>query len=275
MAMILAVKDGNFYYSKGKIKEKTSFLYHDPINFELKPGEILSILGPNGAGKTTMLKCIMGLQPWKQGASYLDGKPMNSLSQKFIWQQIGYIPQASKMTFAYSILDLVIMGRAIYIGAFSKPSDNDRKLAFEALESVGISHLAEQSCNSVSGGELQLALIARTLVSDPKILVLDEPESHLDIHKQKIILETIQKLVREKNISCIINTHYANHAIYFGDKVLLVAKNKPVITGNVNELLNEKNMLTYFGIKVKKLQMTNQNLTFSVLVPEYFGMEKI
>lgn len=272
--MILTVKDGNYFYpKKGRAKKDVSFLYNNDINFELHPGEILSILGPNGAGKTTMLKCMMGLLEWQKGATLLDGKPLTAMSQKEVWRKIGYVPQASRMTFSYSILDLVTMGRAVYIGAFAQPTKRDRELAIEALDLVGIAHLAEQPCTAVSGGELQLALIARTLVAEPEILVLDEPESHLDIHKQKIILQTIKKLVKERGLACIINTHYANHAFYFGDKVLMVAKDQPVITGQVSDIMTEQNILDYFHIEVKRLRHEIDGQVYETMVPKYFGMD--
>lgn len=269
---MISIKDGNFFYQKAKTKEQT-YLYNNDISFDLHPGEIMSILGPNGAGKTTLLKCIMGLLKWEKGETLLNGKPLSKLRQKEIWRTIGYVPQASKMTFGYSVLDLVTMGRALLIHAYAQPTQEDRQAAMDALELVGIQHLAEQSCTAVSGGELQLALIARTLVSDPKILILDEPESHLDIHKQKIILQTIKKLVKERGLACIINTHYANHAFYFGDKVLMLAKNKPVITGPVSEIMTEKNIYHYFDIEVKKLLHKVDGHVYETIVPKYFGID--
>ena len=271
--MILQVKDGNYFYKKNRRQSEKKFLYNNDINFELHPGEILSVLGPNGAGKTTMLKCMMGLLKWEKGETLLDGKPISEMSNKELWKKIGYVPQASRMTFSYSILDLVTMGRAVYIGAFNQPSKEDKRLAVEALELVGIAHLAEKLCTEVSGGELQLALIARTLVADPKILVLDEPESHLDIHKQKIILQTIKKLVKERDLACVINTHYANHAFYFGDKVLMVAKDQPVITGPVSEIMTEQNILDYFHIEVKRLRHEIDGQVYETMIPKYFGLD--
>lgn len=270
---MLRVENGNYFYKKKGRQTEQKFLYNNDINFDLQPGEILSILGPNGAGKTTMLKCMMGLYKWEKGETLLNGQPLSKMPQKDVWKTIGYVPQASKMTFSYTILDLVTMGRAVYISAFAQPSEKDRQAALECLELVGIAHLADQPCTAVSGGELQLALIARTLVADPKILVLDEPESHLDIHKQKIILQTIKRLVKERGLACVINTHYANHAFYFGDKVLMVAKDQPVITGPVTELMTEENILDYFHIEVKRLRHEIDGQVFETMVPKYFGMD--
>lgn len=270
---MLRVENANYFYKKKGRHTEQTFLYNNDINFELQSGEILSILGPNGAGKTTMLKCMMGLFKWEKGETLLNGQPLSKMPQKDVWKTIGYVPQASKMTFSYSILDLVTMGRAVYISAFAQPTEKDRRAAIECLELVGIAHLADQPCTAVSGGELQLALIARTLVADPKILVLDEPESHLDIHKQKIILQTIKRLVKERGLACVINTHYANHAFYFGDKVLMVAKDQPVITGPVSDIMTEENILDYFHIEVKRLRHEIDGQVFETMVPKYFGMD--
>ncbi|WP_010304953.1 ABC transporter ATP-binding protein [Kurthia senegalensis] len=249
--MKLEVKNGNFHYSKRR--QQLPNLYAENVNFILQPGEILSILGPNGAGKTTMLKCITGLLNWTEGETYIDDQPLTKLHKKELWKRVGYVPQAHKMTFGYSLEELVIMGRAPYISTLSQPSKKDKLAALEALDLVGIKHLAQKSCNEVSGGELQLALIARTLVADPEVLILDEPESHLDIQKQIVILKTIRRLSKEKGISCIINTHYPNHAFYLADHVLMTGKEKGLVFGQTADVMTEARMKQFFGIELKKL----------------------
>ena len=263
--MKIEVREGNFFYAKRK--EKTPFVYAKNINFTLEPGKIMAILGPNGAGKTTLLKCITGLNKWSVGETFIDDQPLSKLSQKEVWKRIGYVPQAHKMVFGFSIEDLVVMGRAPYIGALSRPRKEDFEKAHKALEEVGILHLAKKSCNEVSGGELQLALIARTLVSDPEILILDEPESHLDIQKQVVILETLKKLAQNHQISCIINTHYPNHAFYLADQVLMIAKEKEAIVGTVQKVMTESRMKEYFNIELRKLIFDDKDLLFETMIP--------
>ncbi|MGM9929124.1 MAG: ABC transporter ATP-binding protein [Bacillus sp. (in: firmicutes)] len=272
--MKIEVRGGNFSYQKVKRNQTPAFLYHNDIHFELDSGEILAILGPNGAGKTTLLKCIMGLLKWNVGETYMNETPLSAMPEKKIWENIGYVPQASKMTFAYSILDLVTMGRALYIRAYSQPKAEDKAAAYAALEAVGIAHLAEKSCNAVSGGELQLALIARTLVANPKILILDEPESHLDIQKQIVILKTLKRLAKERGISCIINTHYPNHAFYLADRVLMTAKGKRVVYGDVREIMTEARMKEYFGIELKKIIYEEDDYLIETMVPQDLGVER-
>ena len=264
--MKIEVREGNFYYAKKK-KETKPFIYASDIDFTLERGEIMAILGPNGAGKTTLLKCITGLNCWKKGFTLIDGVELTKIPQKEIWKKIGYVPQAHKMVFGFSIEDLVVMGRAPYISSMSKPRKEDYDKAREALDEVGILHLAKKSCNEVSGGELQLALIARTLVSNPEVLILDEPESHLDIQKQVVILQTLKRLAKEHNISCIINTHYPNHAFYLADQVLMIAKEKKAIMGSVHEVMTETRMKEYFNIDLRKLIFDKEDLLFETMIP--------
>ena len=264
--MKIEVRDGNFFYAKNK-KEVKPFIYTSDINFTLERGKIMAILGPNGAGKTTLLKCMTGLNSWKKGSTFINNEDLKTIPQKELWKKLGYVPQAHKMVFGFSIEDLVVMGRAPYISSMSKPRKEDYEKAHEALEEVGILHLAKKSCNEVSGGELQLALIARTLVSNPEVLILDEPESHLDIQKQVVILQTLKRLAKNHNISCIINTHYPNHAFYLADQVLMIAKGKKAVIGPVQEVMTENRMKEYFNIDLRKLIFDEDDLLFETMIP--------
>lgn len=270
MGVNIEVSNGNFHY---KGKKNASFLYNADINFSLAKGEILAILGPNGAGKTTLLKCITGLHTWKKGETKIDGKSLHTIDSRNLWKEIGYVPQAGKMVFGFSVEEVVVMGRAPFISTISKPKKEDYDRAHVALREVGIEHLAKKSCNEISGGELQLVLIARTLVSEPKVLILDEPESHLDVQKQVTILETIKRLSKEHHISCIINTHYPNHAFYLADQVLMIAKGKDPLNGTVQEVMTEKRMQEYFDIDLKKIIYNMDQLQFETMVPTALAMK--
>ncbi|UED79275.1 ABC transporter ATP-binding protein [Lysinibacillus sp. CD3-6] len=271
--MKIEVVDGNYYYEKRRTK--MPHLYAKDINFTLASGEIMAILGPNGAGKTTMLKCITGLLDWKKGKTLIDGKPLSAMDRKELWKRVGYVPQAHKMVFGFTVEELVVMGRAPYISTLAQPSAKDMEAAHVALNTIGIMHLAKKSCNEISGGELQLALIARTLVSNPEVLILDEPESHLDIQKQIVILQTIKRLSKERGISCIINTHYPNHAFYLADRVLMTAKEKDVIYGDVQEVMTESRMKEFFGIELKKIIYEEEDYFVETMVPRALGQNVI
>ena len=134
------------------------------------------------------LKCLNGVLKWSDGEVYIDEKKV--LSSKDL-KNIGYVPQAHNLSFPYSVKELVVMGRAKYLGAFSIPSEEDYKLVEKVLNEIGILHLIDKKCSELSGGQLQMAFVARALVSEPRILILDEPESHLDFKNQTIILKLI------------------------------------------------------------------------------------
>ncbi|MBS7527959.1 ABC transporter ATP-binding protein [Fusibacter paucivorans] len=232
---MLQVKGGSFGYTPEKA-------ILNNITFTLKEREILAVMGPNGVGKTTLLKCLMGILKWQSGHSKLDGKDSSEARIK-----IGYVPQAHQFSFPYSVLDMVVFGRAKYMSVFATPGKEDYRIAKEALEEVGILHLSDKSCNRLSGGQLQMVLIARALAGEPRLLILDEPESHLDFYNQLTILEIIKRLTKEKKIACVMNTHYPNHAIKVADQVLLLNDCKSVF-GKPIEVLTQENVRAYFGV---------------------------
>lgn len=172
--MMIAVDKGCFGYRKDE-------LILNDISFSLDTGKVMAILGPNGIGKTTFLKCLIGILKWDSGQTLLDGR---ALSSPLECKKIGYVPQAHPVAFSYSVQELVMMGRAKYVSMFAVPSSNDRRKAQKAMEDVGISDIALKSCNQLSGGQLQLAFIARALAGEPEVLIMDEPESHLDFKNQ-------------------------------------------------------------------------------------------
>lgn len=247
--MIFQVKEGCFGYGKGKN------ILND-ISFTVKEGEVLAILGPNGVGKTTLLRCMMGLLPWRSGDTYLNGEPLSKIKEKTLWQTIAYVPQAKGMAFAYTLEELVIMGRSAYIGTMHQPSQEDKRVAREALNRLGIYHLKDKYCNQVSGGELQMALIARALCAQPKLLVLDEPESNLDFKNQLIIIDTIEKLAKESQISCVFNTHYPAHALKVSDHSLILARDGRARLGKTKEMIRSEYMKEVFEVDVHVNEVT-------------------
>ncbi|OBV28726.1 hypothetical protein BKN38_09005 [Helicobacter sp. CLO-3] len=190
------------------------------VDFSLERGEVLSILGSNGAGKTTLLKCMLGLAHATSGARLLESKPIESYG-KHIWRKISYVPQAKGNILSLRVLDMVALGLNPMI-AF-KPNASDYAKANDALARLGVEYLAQKSCCDISGGELQMVLFARALVSEPEILVLDEPESNLDFKNQKIILDLLHSL-NKQGCTIIINTHFPAHAIFLSHKALLLKK---------------------------------------------------
>ena len=239
--MILTVEQGSYSYKKDqKIFEN--------VCFSVSSGEILAILGPNGAGKTTMLRCITGMLNWKKGESRLDGKNIRTIPERKLWQRMAYVPQAKSASSAYTAFETVLLGRSSHLNAFSIPKQEDVEKAREAMESLGIAQLAEKKCSAISGGELQMVLIARALASEPEILILDEPESNLDFKNQLIVLDTITKLA-QKGMACIFNTHYPEHALQRSHKALLLSKGGEYLFGDTADVVTEANIQKAFGVQ--------------------------
>lgn len=241
---MIKVVNGCFGYPKGP-----QILNH--IHFELGEGKIMTILGQNGIGKTTLIKCLTGVLKWTDGYTMIDDKKISTVRDI---KGLGYVPQAHPMAFSYTVRQVVMMGRARYIKAFSVPSAIDKQAAEEAMKEVGIRELADCCCNQLSGGQLQLALIARALAGNPRIMILDEPESHLDFKNQFMILKLIERLVKEKKISCIINTHFPEHALMISDQTLLLGKDQYAF-GATQEMIVENNIAKFFQIKSKILDI--------------------
>lgn len=257
--MIFSVRKGEFGYGDRKI-------LHD-ISFSLKEGEVLAVLGPNGVGKTTLLKCMMSLLRWEKGASYIDGKSLSEMKPSDVWSRIAYVPQSKGTALSYTAKEMVLMGRSTRLGLFAQPTKEDYKAAEEAMEQVGITRLADKQCSCMSGGELQMVLIARALCSNPEMLILDEPESNLDFKNQLIVLETIQRLAKEKNIAAIVNTHYPAHALKIADKALLLNYDGSSQFGEVSDIVNEHNMEKAFNVEVKIVDFSYKEQNHKGVIP--------
>ena len=230
------------------------------ISFSLQKAEVLSILGPNGVGKTTLMKCILGLLKFQSGEGLLYDKPLG-LFGKEIWKYISYVPQAKHNILNIKVLDMVALGLNPKI--VFKPNAKDFDRAKATLSKLKIAHLEQKSCALLSGGELQMVLFARALVSEPKLIVLDEPESNLDFANQKIILETLKSLNQE-GVSIIFNTHFPAHALYHSHKVLLLQKLDSSKQGNglfgrADKILTPENLSQIYGVQIEFIDSSHHD----------------
>ena len=238
---MIKVENGCFSYKHGRRQ------ILENITFEASPGDVLAVLGPNGAGKTTLLRCTMGFLKWSSGRSLLEGKDFSSIPGKELWKELSYVPQAKQVSSAYTVREMVLLGRSSEIGLFSLPSKEDMRKADEVIENLGLSKIASAKCSEISGGELQMGLIARALVSDPKVLILDEPESNLDFKNQLLVLDTITELA-SLGVCCIFNTHYPSHALRRANKTLMLSPDRKHLFGSTREILTEENIGDIFGV---------------------------
>ncbi len=197
-------------------------LVGEDISLALEPGEVLCLLGPNGAGKTTLFRTLLGLQRPLGGAVHIDGEPLDRLARIEIAKRMAYVPQAHVTEFSFTVLDVVLMGRTSRLKAFASPGAADERVARDKLESLGIAALADADYTRISGGQRQLALIARALAQEAPILVLDEPTASLDFGNQTMVLGRIRDLAAE-GFGIVLSTHDPDHALLVATRVAVIA----------------------------------------------------
>jgi iron complex transport system ATP-binding protein len=226
----------------------------DDIPFSLKKGDVFCVLGPNGIGKSTLIRCLARLLPLTSGRVLLDGHDISRMNRQALARKIGFIPQIHTPAFSYSVFDFVLMGRSPYVSLFSLPAEKDITIAEEALSTVGITALRDKIYTHISGGEQQLVLFARVLAQEPRLLLLDEPTSHLDLANQVHILELIDRLAA-KGLTTLMTTHIPDHAFLLGQRAALMKDRKFLAAGKVSEVITEENMQKAYGIKVKMVSV--------------------
>ena len=240
--MILEVKDLEYDYGSGR----TIF---ENVNFSLDKGNIFTILGRNGAGKSTLLNCLANLFVPKKGEILLDGVPMSTMKQKDVAKIIGYVPQVHVAAYAYSVRDFAVMGRTPYIGLMSHPKAEDYEKVDQVLKELNIYHLRDKSYTAISGGERQLVTIARVMVQEPKVILLDEPTAHLDYGNQLRTVKLIKTLAR-RGFGIIVTTHNPDHAMLLHDKVAILDKEGHLKVGKTSEMITAETLSELYDIKL-------------------------
>ncbi|AEA47561.1 ABC transporter ATP-binding protein [Archaeoglobus veneficus] len=234
-------------------------------SLNVNKGEILTLLGPNGCGKTTLLRCIYGILNPKTPCVYLDGKDVHSMDLRERAKKMGYVPQTHHPGFPYTVLEFVVMGRASQISTFESPGSEDYRIALEALKLVGIENLADKPYTQISGGQLQLALIARALVQNPRAILFDEPTAHLDFKNQVKVLEMIRRITAEKKVATILTLHDPNLAGMYSDKIALIKGGKIHAVGEPEEVLTENELSQVYEISIKVINADSFRFVIPVL----------
>jgi iron complex transport system ATP-binding protein len=219
------------------------------LDLDVRRGEVLTILGPNGCGKSTLLRCIGGVLRVQEGTIRVGGAELQTLDPAARARKIGFLFQDHSPSFPFTVLDVALMGRTPHLSFFAAPSAQDIEIALEALEQVGILQLKNRPYTELSGGERQLALLSRTLVQQPEILLLDEPTSHLDFRNQVQCLRAVGRLAAE-GVTMIMTTHDPNHAFLFPGRAVLMYPGEALTVGPASEVVTGPALSAAYGIPI-------------------------
>src|SRR4029453_5544565 len=217
------------------------------IDLSVQRGEVLCLLGPNGAGKTTLFKTLLGLLPAIAGEVTIEGRAINSLTRAELALSMAYVPQAQVMEFAYTVLDLVLMGRTAHLGPFSAPGRRDHERAHAALADLGIADLADAEANRISGGQRQLCLVARALAQDAPLLVMDEPTASLDLGNRLLVLERVRAL-KAQNYGVVFSPHDPDQARELATTVAVIAGGRLAAYGAPQDTVTGPILSTVYGV---------------------------
>lgn len=233
------------------------------VSVAIGKGEIVSLLGPNGSGKTTLLKVLIGLHGTERGRVLLEGRDISSLKQKYLARRIAYVPQFHRTSFSYRVIDVVLMGRLPHKNFFARYNKEDTDLARQALEKLSILHLEERPYTEISGGERQLALIARAMAQGAHTFIFDEPANGLDYGNQIKLLEELMNLC-DQGYTFIKSTHFPDHALWVADRVVMLKQGAILAEGTPDEIITGNNLYRLYGREVD-VHALKEN--FKVCVP--------
>ena len=219
------------------------------INLCITGPKFVSILGPNGVGKSTLIHCINKILEPTKGKVYIDGTDVSTITIKELAKIVGYVPYSANDTFPLSVVDTVLMGRHPY--SSWKSLDNDLKIVYRTLRMLGITHLSMRPFNELSAGQHQKVMLARGLVQEPKILLLDEPTSNLDIRHQIAVTKLLRKLSEEQQILVIMISHDINIAAKYADEIIMLCGGTVYATGTPSEVITPENLQAVYEVEAK------------------------
>lgn len=257
--MSIEIKDLNFSYGKHQV------LYD--INLTIPDATLVNVLGPNGVGKSTLFRCILNLNNTYTGNVVVNGKNMKTLSIKQRAREIAYIPQSHAPVYDYEVLDVVLMSTGNDLGMLRTPGPRHRRRAYEALERIGIEHLAHRTYTQISGGEQQLVMIARAIAQQAKTIIMDEPTSALDYGNTVRVLSCVRQLAKE-GMSIVQSTHQPDQAFLYSDKTLVINEGRVFSYGSPKDVITKELVSAIYGVDVEVNSLYDDKVRVCVPVKE-------
>jgi iron complex transport system ATP-binding protein len=250
---LLRVEDLRFAYDSGHRAVV------DGVSLQLGRGEVLAILGPNGAGKTTLLHILLGILRAQSGQIWLEGRALSSCTRSEISRVVGLVPQFEHVAFEYSVEEYVLMGRAPHLGILELPTENDRGLAVEALDQLGLLALRHRSMLELSGGERQMVVLARALAQQARLLLMDEPLAHLDLGNKARILAVMRRL-SAAGVAVVFTTHEPDMVQGVAHRALLMRKGRVVASGRTETVITSETLSQTYGVAIRVLTVDGVSL---------------
>ncbi len=250
---LLSVRNLKKHFISSTVKGRQVLAAVDGIDFTLDTGEILGIVGESGSGKSVTSLAIMGLHRGSRarvsGEILLDGRNVRDYSRKQLAKVFGLVPQTEHIPLNFTVLEYILLGRTPYMGMFSMPLKSDYEAAERMIDLLRIAHIQNRPVTELSGGEQQLVLLARALVQEPKVLLLDEPTTHLDLGNTAVILNILTDQAA-RGVTVVFTTHDPQAAIYCADQLVLMKKGRVLSAGRVEEILTSDLLSQVYGTDI-------------------------
>ena len=243
---VVDIQDLGFSYGEAVV-------LHD-VGMQVRRGQVFAIVGPNAAGKTTLLRCMERVLRPTTGVVRLDGRDTRTLSARELSRTVAVVPQAHAPVFPYTVQEVVLMGRNPHVGVGSAPGPADVEKAREALAALDMLELAGRPYTQLSGGQLQLVLLARALAQEAEVLLLDEPTAHLDFGNQIRFLRTLGTLARE-GLSVLLTSHVPDHALSAASTAAILKDGRFLRCGPPTEVVTESHIREAYGVAVRVLEV--------------------
>ena len=221
------------------------------VSFSLEKGELMTIMGPNGVGKTTLLKRVVGILPGDTGTLTLDGEDITHRPPREKAKLIGYVPQRSHVS-GSTVFESVLLGRRPYMTWDVTEEDLDKVSGI--ISAIGLEDLSERKVDSISGGEYQLVQIARALVQDPRVILLDEPTNNLDVANQESVLNVLRSIIRERGLCAIMTNHDINLSARHSDRLIMLKAGRIYASGG-KEIITSESIRDVYGMNVAVEQL--------------------